>query len=146
MANLRAEYPEVLAHSIQWGADETAILYGRSENPRRDSIVRYYSYIDLGLEFCNTALSAAAKGWIAPDVFANHYQPLVRHLLSENHPFVSFALPGAVPLPLRPGRAGGSRSGRLALGGTTPAARNAANRLNRSSDKDADGAVVRVWW
>jgi hypothetical protein len=57
--------------------------------------VRYYSYLDLGLEFCNTALAAHSQGWIAGDVFEDHYRPLVRHpLFAENQPFVSFALPG----------------------------------------------------
>ena len=94
MANLRASYPEVLALSVKWGAEETGILYGRIASPDRDAVVRYYSYLDLGLEFCNTALSAASKAWIAPDVFAGHYRPLVRHFLAENYPFVEFALQG----------------------------------------------------
>lgn len=55
---------------------------------------RYYSYSELGLEFCNTTLAAADSGRLREDVFESHYRPLVRHFLAENYLFVSFALRG----------------------------------------------------
>lgn len=94
VANFRAEYPEVMAVSPEWGDTQAAILHGQSNGTDRDSIVRYYSYVELGLEFCNTALAARSRGSIPDDVFSRHYRPLIRHFLAENKPFIEYALRG----------------------------------------------------
>ena len=70
------------------------ILYGRRADPDADTVIRYYTYVDMGLEFCNTALSAFAEGHVSRRVYEGHYRPLVRLFLTENYPQVRSALPG----------------------------------------------------
>jgi hypothetical protein len=94
MARFRADFPEVMRMSAAWDAVANAQLYGRRHGSDNADVVRYYSYIELGLEFCNTTLAAADSGRLSTDVFDSHYRPLVRHFLAENYLFVSFALQG----------------------------------------------------
>ena len=94
IARFRAEFPEVMSISPSWDAAANSRLYGRRDGTDTDDVVRYYSYVELGLEFCNTTLAAADAGRLTTDVFESHYRPLVRHFLVENYPFVCFALNG----------------------------------------------------
>ena len=93
-ARFRAEHPEIMRCASRWTRADFAVLYGRADAPDADTIVRYYSYVDMGLEFCNTALAARERGVVPSDVFERHYRPLVRLFLAENYPYVSTALSG----------------------------------------------------
>ena len=59
MAHMRSDHPEIMATGRHWKTSDMAILYGRRETANTSAIVRYYSYVDVGLEFCNTALHSS---------------------------------------------------------------------------------------
>ena len=90
LVHYRAQYPEITKFSRRWTADDFVRLYDNDN----DTEVRYYGYVDLGLEFCNSALAAYRQGHIDAKVFETHYRPLVRYFLSENYPFVKCTLDG----------------------------------------------------
>ena len=94
MARFRADFPEIMHFGSRWSTHESAVLYGRAESADAGTIVRYYSYVDIGLEFCNTTLSAHTGGLLSAEVFDRHYRPLVRLFLAENYPFVATSLAG----------------------------------------------------
>ena len=92
LVHYRAQYPEITKYSRGWTAADFVRLYvGDEENA---AAVRYYGYVDLGLEFCNSALAAARQRHIDAEVFATHYRPLLRYFLTENYPFVASTLDG----------------------------------------------------
>ena len=84
-----------MSYCSTWGEEGNAVLYGRAESAEAHAIVRYYSYMDIGLEFCNTCLAAHQSGLMTEAVFERHYRPLVRLFLTENYPFVQFASDGS---------------------------------------------------
>jgi hypothetical protein len=94
LARYRAEYPDVMRRCRTWDKNDLAAVYGI--DPARDiePLVRYAAYVDLGLEFCSTALAAAKTGLISPKVFEGHYRPLVRLFLVENYRFLETVLDG----------------------------------------------------
>jgi hypothetical protein len=94
LARFRADHPGVMRMTTSWDAKANGVLYGRDSGSHDDDIVRYYSYVELGLEFCSTTLAAREAGRLTDDVFNGHYRPLVRHFLAENYPFVAFILAG----------------------------------------------------
>lgn len=89
MAHMRSDHPEIMAIGRHWKASDMAILYGRRASPEASAIVRYYSYVDVGLEFCNTALAARDEGHIPAHVFDRHYRRLIRLFFAENWPYIS---------------------------------------------------------
>lgn len=87
LARLRVEYPEALALARRWQAADWERLYGDGENSR--VLLRYYSYVEVGLEFCNTTLRARDAGQISDEAFRGHYGRLSRYFLTENWPIIS---------------------------------------------------------
>jgi len=67
-------------------------MYDDADPVAQALLVRYEAYVDIGLEFCNTALGARAKGVLHKDDFGHQYQPLVRLFVAENWPFIRHAL------------------------------------------------------
>ena len=92
LVHYRAQYPEITKYSRDWTTEDFVRLY--SDDGENATAVRYYGYVDLGLEFCNTALAASGQHHVAAEVFETHYRPLVRYFLAENYPFVASALDG----------------------------------------------------
>jgi hypothetical protein len=50
MARYGAEFPEVMRTAPRWNEQANARLYGRGREADDDIIVRYRSYVELGLE------------------------------------------------------------------------------------------------
>lgn len=94
MAHFRAQYPEIVRYHSGWTPEYFGVLQGRTVDPDADTIVRYYSYIDIGLEYCNTALSAWDQRLISKDAFTKHYRPLIRYFVAENYPFLQSTMDG----------------------------------------------------
>lgn len=92
LVHYRAQYPEITKYSRSWTTADFIRLYDDDEE--NATAVRYYGYVDLGLEFCNTALAASRQHHINPKVFEAHYRPLLRYFLAENYPFVESTLNG----------------------------------------------------
>lgn len=92
MATFRAEYPEIMRCAATWTPSRFPVAYGRVDDPTAAVTVRYTAYVDIGMEFCNTALAAVASRAISATVFEKHYRPLVRHFLAENYPFIASAM------------------------------------------------------
>lgn len=55
-------------------------------------LVRYEAYVDVGLEFCNTALGARSRGILHKRDFVQQYQSLIHLFVAENWPFIRYAL------------------------------------------------------
>ncbi len=94
MASFRSAHPAVMRLSGSWTSALRTSLYGKDDDPLTTDIIHYYSYIDIGLEFCNTTLAAAQAKRLSKEVLEGHYRPLVRHFLAENYPFIASSLPG----------------------------------------------------
>jgi hypothetical protein len=92
LVHYRAQYPEITKYSRGWTTGDFIRLY--ADDGKNAAAVRYYGYIDLGLEFCNTALAASRRRHIGAEVFEAHYRPLLRYFLAENYPFVESTLNG----------------------------------------------------
>ena len=92
LVHYRAQYPEITKYSRGWTTDDFIRLY--ADDDANATAVRYYGYVDLGLEFCNTALAASRRRHLHAEVFETHYRPLVRYFLAENYRFVESALDG----------------------------------------------------
>lgn len=86
MARLRVEHPEAIALTRRWGAKDFAELY--EQGAKAQLRMRYYSYVDVGLEFCNTTLRARNAGQISSEAFDGHYGRLTRYFLTENWPII----------------------------------------------------------
>ncbi len=83
LANYRAEHPQMLSLARSWSHSDWARLY--SDEPESERVVLYYSYVDIGLELCNTVLKARSGRRISRRVYEDHYLPLVRYFLVENY-------------------------------------------------------------
>lgn len=86
LARLRVEYPEAIAVARRWQPEDWERLYADRENSRL--LLRYYSYVEVGLEFCNTTLRARDARQIRGEAFRGHYGRLTRYFLTENCPIV----------------------------------------------------------
>ena len=92
MAHLRCEYPAIKTVCAHWDDLHSRRMYDDADPVAQALLVRYEAYVDIGLEFCNTALGARAKGVLHKDDFVHQYQPLVRLFVAENWPFIRHAL------------------------------------------------------
>ncbi len=87
LARLRVEYPEAIALARRWQPENWERLYGDGQDSRL--LLRYYSYVEVGLEFCNTTLRARDAGQISDEAFSGHYGRLSRYFLTENWPIIN---------------------------------------------------------
>lgn len=94
LAQLRSEHPEVMSVATDWTDSSAAVLYGRARSKESAEIVRYYSYVDVGLEFCNASLAARHARHISKQAYEWHYGRLVRLFIAENWPFIAASLGG----------------------------------------------------
>jgi hypothetical protein len=92
LAQLRVDRPEILSMARTWDKAHWKRLY--ATGPESEMVVRYYSYVEVGLEFCNTTLRAKAGRQISEQAFADHYQSLVRYFLAENWPIIGQMVDG----------------------------------------------------
>lgn len=86
LARLRVDYPEAIALAQYWQPEDWERLYGDGEDSHL--ILRYYSYVEVGLEFCNTTLRAHRARQISDEAFSGHYGRLTRYFLTENWPII----------------------------------------------------------
>lgn len=87
IARLRVEHPEILSVARSWEEQDWARLYASDASAYK--VVRYYSYVELCLEFCNTALRARKNRLITGKDFTAHYESLVRYAIVENWPIIN---------------------------------------------------------
>jgi hypothetical protein len=89
LATFRAEYPEVMSVARNWTPASWERLFAAPATDESKGLARYYSFVEIGLEFCNTTLGAYAEGHLPRDAFERHYRPLVRLFVTENWPMIS---------------------------------------------------------
>lgn len=94
VSRIRLEYPEVMGVGAEWREGFTQRALGPGDDDEQRRLARYWAYVDVGLEYCNTALVAAAEGAISRRLFDAHHRPLIRLFLAENWRFVDDALRG----------------------------------------------------
>lgn len=85
MAGLRIEHPRAMRLARQWEREVWTTLYEGND----EDAVRYYAYVDVGLEFCSTALRARDRKLISRESYDLRYGRLVRLFLVENWRIVS---------------------------------------------------------
>jgi len=86
LARLRVEYPDAIRFARRWRSEDWERLYSDGEDSHL--LLRYYSYVEVGLEFCNATLRARAAGQIREEAFRGHYGRLTRYFLTENWPII----------------------------------------------------------
>ena len=94
MARMRSEYPAIKSVCACWDDDHRIRMYDGGDSAAQDLFVRYEAHMDIGLEFCNTALGAWARGVIHASDFTRQYRPLVHLFIGENWPFIRYCLDG----------------------------------------------------
>ena len=92
MAHLRCEHPAIKTVCTLWDDLHSRQMYDGQDPVAQALVVRYEAYVDIGLEFCNTALGARARGVLHKDDFEQQYRPLARLFVAENWPFIRNAL------------------------------------------------------
>lgn len=88
LAMFRVEWPVVVRAARTWSSDCWPVVYGAVPREDADDLARYYAYVDVGLEFCNSVLAAAQEKHITKRALEEHYGPLVRLFVTENWPMV----------------------------------------------------------
>jgi hypothetical protein len=88
VAMFRVDWPSVMRTARWWSPACWPAMYGTAPSTDADSLTRYYSYVDVGLEFCNSVLVAAHDKHITRKALDEHYGPLVRLFMTENWPIV----------------------------------------------------------
>jgi type II secretory pathway pseudopilin PulG len=86
MAAQRVANPDILSLAPDWTTEDWDRLYDTAASSMQ--VVRYYSYVEMGLEFCNTTLRARSSRQISKSAFEQHYRPLVRYFIAENWPII----------------------------------------------------------
>ncbi len=89
LAAFRAQYPEVMSVARGWSPESWDVLFAAPTTEETARLVRYYSFVEIGLEFCNTTLGAYAEGNLSREAFDRHYRPLVRLFVTEHWPMIS---------------------------------------------------------
>lgn len=89
LARIRLERPEVLRCAATWEQADWDAVYLADRRPEADTLSRYYSYVEVGLEFCNATLAARADGALPSAQFDKHYGRLVTLFLVENWPIMA---------------------------------------------------------
>ena len=85
MAAIRLEHPDAMCPARSW----TSSLWPRLYSGEDSTLVRYYAYVDVGLEFCNTVLRAAKSRQISKDAYDRRYRRMMVLFLTENWPIIS---------------------------------------------------------
>lgn len=94
MAHLRCEYPAIRTVCVNWDDHLSKTMYLDRDLAMQSLAVRYETYVDIGLEFCNTTLGARTRRVLHKADFESQYRPLVHLFLAENWPFIRHALEG----------------------------------------------------
>ena len=89
------EHPHVVRTAREWPQGGWDALYGTSPHPRADELAQYYAYVQIGLEFCNSTMTAHRAGHLSNDAYSRQYHRLVRLFIIENWPIVSDMSAGA---------------------------------------------------
>lgn len=88
LIEFRTSHPEVLKLSGLWTSSSLTKIYKQSSCDDLQWAI-YYSYVELCLSFCNSALNGLKRGLYDQEAFEDHFKRLVRLVLTENEPFVS---------------------------------------------------------
>lgn len=93
MVRFRVEHPEVLELSRKWASGNFAQVYGDGDavDPRW---VTYYSYFELCVGYCNSAILAWYGFRLGRRSFTHHHKPLIKLVLTENYPIMRDLLHG----------------------------------------------------
>ncbi len=94
MVDFRVEHPDVLKLSSKWNTSCFELLYRQQTKADRQWGI-YYTYVELCLDFCNMVLYGRKARALDRLSYEEHYEPLVRMILTEHYPFVLDAMSGA---------------------------------------------------
>ncbi len=93
LMRFRVEHPEVMKLSSDWNDDCFRAIY--HPKTKTDHLwVVYYSFAELICDFSNTVLYGWASHVLDKAAYRNHYEPLVRLLLTEHYPFIKTTIEG----------------------------------------------------
>lgn len=89
LTRLRVDAPEVVRRARSWQAADWDAVYQTRAGEPADLAIRYYGYVEIGLEFCNATLAAKADGIISESRIDAHYGRLIDLFITENWPIIS---------------------------------------------------------
>jgi hypothetical protein len=93
LMRFRVEHPEVMRLSSDWNDDCFHAIYHQKTKTDRFWVV-YYSFAELICDFSNTVLYGWDSHSLDKCAYKNHYEPLVRLLLTEHYPFIKTTIDG----------------------------------------------------
>ncbi|MCK5055439.1 MAG: hypothetical protein KAT34_02210 [Candidatus Aminicenantes bacterium] len=88
LIGFRINHPEVLSLSRKWNSDMLGIIY-KQANKKNKEWVKYYTFVELCIGYCNAVLHARKRKLIDKDTYENQHKPLVKLLLTEHNPIIS---------------------------------------------------------
>lgn len=87
LMDFRAAHPEVLKLSRQWNESCFSRIYSQVTDEDK-AWVHYYTYAELCCGFANSVLYGYKIHLLDKLAYENHYQPLIKLLLTEHYPYL----------------------------------------------------------
>lgn len=87
LVRLRIDHPVVMALSRRWSIDSLGKVYAEGQDLDPEFVI-YYCYVELCLAYCNAVLVAHRGMRMNPGSFRYYHRPLMKLLLTENHPIL----------------------------------------------------------
>ncbi len=94
LVDFRTEHPEVMRLSRLWKLHRFTTIYTEASE-EAESWIHYYTYVELGVSFVNAVLYGQKTHLLDRHAYEGHYEPLVKLILTEHHPFFVSLLPAS---------------------------------------------------
>lgn len=93
MIKYRTAQPDVMKLCYRWNDESFNAIY-RQQNKEELQWLVYYNYVEIISGLINAILYGRKTGLLDKYAYRDHYEPLLKLLLTENHPYFSSVLPG----------------------------------------------------